>query len=49
MVSSEEKFGKEFTTKLKIKGFSRIPVYFGENKQQILGTFNTKSMLKYSE
>jgi hypothetical protein len=33
MVSSEEKFGREFVNKLKIKGFSRIPVYVGDNKQ----------------
>ena len=49
MVSSEERFGKEFIRKLKIKGFSRVPVYMGDNKQQILGTFNLKSVLKYSE
>ena len=27
MVSSEDKFSREFMNKLKVKGFSRIPVY----------------------
>lgn len=29
MVSSDEKFSGEFAHKLRVKGFSRIPVYAG--------------------
>jgi CBS domain containing-hemolysin-like protein len=49
MVSSDDKFTQEFIHKVRVKGFSRIPIYLGSDKMKIMGSFNTKCILKYSE
>jgi CBS domain containing-hemolysin-like protein len=49
MLSSEERFSNDLIHKLRVKGFSRVPVYLGNDRHRILGTFNTKSMLRYND
>jgi metal transporter CNNM len=45
MLSSKEKITPEIAKKIKIKGYSKIPVYEGSNKNQIIGFLKTKSII----
>ena len=46
MVSSEEKFSRDFIHKLKVKGFSRIPIYVGSDRSYILGNTTIVTVYK---
>ncbi|CAD8060225.1 unnamed protein product [Paramecium primaurelia] len=46
MLNADERYSSDLKNKIRIKGFSKIPVYQGSNKDQIIGTIQAKSILK---
>ena len=47
MINIKERFTKSQLKKIKVKGYSRIPIYDGA-KDNIVGTFKAKELLKLS-
>lgn len=48
MVSAQDKLNSDLMRRIRIKGYSRIPIYDNQ-KDKIVGIFNVKSLLKVTK